>query len=155
MELLITIGIIAVLAAILLPALMGAMRRAEEAQARTEVHALRIATEAYLKEYGVFPGGAASADTVYTVGGGNKALVDALRGLANNPRRIVFLDVGSTNSVVNGSFRDPWERPYCAVLDADFDNDCQGGGQDVQGKNVIVWSVGRNSSSAEDDIRSW
>lgn len=164
-ELLVTIAIIAVLAGILMPALIGAFRRAEEAQARTEVYAIKAAAEAYLKEYGKFPeGSGGGSDTLYGAGVDNARLMNPLRAVAgvgngngtNNPRRIVFLEVGNTNRMVNGNFLDPWGAQYRVIVDLDFDNDCEAGGYTVPCQSVAVWSVGRDGQNGTaDDIRTW
>jgi prepilin-type N-terminal cleavage/methylation domain-containing protein len=55
LELLITIGIIAILASLLLPAIMGARARVKDAEVKSELSALEIALAAFQKDYGVFP----------------------------------------------------------------------------------------------------
>ena len=54
-ELLVVIAIIAMLAAMLLPVMNSALKRASVAQAKTEVRALESALKAYLNEYHANP----------------------------------------------------------------------------------------------------
>ena len=55
-ELLVVIAIIAILAGLLLPAVIGGVKRAELTQAKSEVSLLATAMTAYLNDYSKFPG---------------------------------------------------------------------------------------------------
>lgn len=168
-ELLIVIGIIALLAAILLPAINTALKKAEEAQANTEVSNIATAVKAYVSEYGKFPNhNGNSGDWNYGEGAtGNAELINPLRAIAgtgnsankNNPRKIVFLEVNTESLDADGNFIDPWDKQYCITMDTDFDNECESGGGKhgtVQGRNVIVWSVGMDETqNTADDLKSW
>ena len=54
-ELLVVIGIIAILAAMLMPALMAAMRRAHENATRNFVQQCEAAAQMYFNDYGDYP----------------------------------------------------------------------------------------------------
>jgi len=141
-ELLVTIGIIALLASIILPAMVGAMRAADKGKARTEMAAIVNAVKAFYGEYGQMPtDGNGADDATYmdrTPTAGQKQqdlVIRILRGLdtVNNPRRQVFLDVppdslkgtdkdGQIYAEADGYFLDPWGNPYVICMDTDFDN---------------------------------
>ncbi len=139
-ELLVVISIIGILIAILLPALNAALRQADRAKARGEVKDIVNAVKAYHSEYGRMPcepsGVTAPGRPDVTFSGDssfNPAPADAqarviniLRAIdtQNNPKRMVFLSVEATNSIVNGFFVDPWGQPYTITLNTDLDNDC-------------------------------
>jgi prepilin-type N-terminal cleavage/methylation domain-containing protein len=114
-ELLVVIAIIAILMALLFPAIGGAKETARKAQSKTDVMNIVSATKAYNTEYGRFPdvaGKKADDDSGETsdvmVGDGkaggvaddNSALFDTLRSLdqgvneghVKNPRRVVFFE---------------------------------------------------------------
>ncbi len=113
-ELLVVIAIIAILMALLFPAINGAKETARKAQAKTDVMNVVAAVKAYNTEYGRFPDvaakkGAAAAQTsdvlvgdkkVGAVADDNSALFDSLRSLdqgvneghTKNPRRVVFFE---------------------------------------------------------------
>ncbi len=110
-ELLVVISIIAILMALLFPALATARDRARREQAHNDVMNIVVAVKQYQTEYGKLPdvtpatasvpGGdvlVGDADAKATID--NSALMDTLRAIgrglnehhAQNPRRIVFLD---------------------------------------------------------------
>jgi len=150
-ELLVTIGIIAVLAAILTPAVRKAMVQAQKSRAQTEMSGIAAAIKAYYTEYAIYPTSDTNGKYDHTFGGkGNNApenkriseILDILRdrdtpanpGHANNKRRIVFLEVppnsmvgtdkeGFTYNEGEGYYLDPWENPYVITIDSDFDGE--------------------------------
>jgi len=160
-ELLVTIAIIAILAGILLPAVVGAFKKASEAQSRAEVKSLETAFKQYYAEYGRFPFDSGTAgDKVYGKVSGygnadNANIVRVLRSVdgvgnaahINNPRRIVFLEVNE-RSLDSDNFVDPWGWQYIIGIDTDFDNTVNftgGAGVDkVVARNVAVFSFGAN-----------
>lgn len=162
-ELLVVISIIALLAAILLPAINAVFRKAEKAQAQSEVKSLESAVKAYLNEYSKFP--SSPSDKIYSTD--NSELMYTLRAIASgtensshkaNPRQINFLEI-TDSSLKNNNFVDPWETPYWIAVDGNFDNSINLGTPygTLQGRSVAVWSAGpdRNVSSTNDNLTSW
>ena len=167
-ELLVVIGIIALLAAILLPAINAAFRKAEKAQAQAEVRALEAACKAYLNEYSKFP--SSPADAIYGQGQSlnNAEIVYALRAVAGgtanannkaNARSIGFLEVSDSSLDSSGNFLDPWGKQYYIAVDGNFDNKMTliAPYSTLEGRNVAVWSSGidTNLSTTADNLTSW
>jgi len=162
-ELLVVIGIIAVLLAMVLPGLQRARRAAEDKRAEAEVHALDSALRGYLAEYSRWPLPQGNADYQGEV---DARLVKILAGVpddrTDNPRNRIFLSVNaiSTNSV--GAMVDPWDSPYMFAIDRNLDNRIETADVSLRGQKVAVWSRGRNGqtdASPEnanfDDLRTW
>ncbi len=158
-ELLVVISIIAILAGLLLPAVIGAFTKATEAQARSEVKSIEMAVKAYLNEYNRFPE-INTSDIVYGEGSkDNGFLIGVLRGtnVQLNARRIVFLEV-QDKSILNGNLVDPWDNQYRIAVDTSYDNVVQTGASGIgnlAGRNVAVWSYGVNGSGTNSLIKSW
>lgn len=167
-ELLVVISIIAILAGILLPAVLGAFKKATESQARTEVKSIEVAIKQYFAEYGKFPIGSGGSDVVY--GSDNNKVMDVLRAVnsstlpVTNPRKIVFIEVNEeslknpANNQLGGTFWDPWGEPYKICYDANFDNSVSAntdGIGTIAGRNVLVWSLGSGGSGTNSLIKSW
>ena len=174
-ELLVVIAIIAMLAAMLLPVMNTALKRASVAQAKTEVRALESALKAYLHEYHSNPTNLVGYDRVT---GGNTpeitatgiqvedGVVQMLRGsnvLNQNLRRIQFMDFSGA-TVVGNYFVDPWGNPYKYMLDYNLDGSTHIWFTDNDGEtnlqtSVAVWSRGPDGSDKTgfrgDDPRSW
>ena len=145
-ELLVVILIIAVLAGLLLPAVMNGFKRAEVAQAKSEVKLIELAMQAYLAEYGKFPGQYNGNNTTAanTYKNNYLMLIATLRGTnlagtANNfltssgwqnqnPRGRGFLVISDKSIATNstgvgqysaqsGELADPWGNRYNVVAD--------------------------------------
>lgn len=141
-ELLIVIGIIIILSGILLPTLIGAGKKADQAKARAEIATLLNAIKQFESTYGVlplpmtYPGSpdeydiAPDADIQHNRNDTYTDLILILQGEdpvhnsfgpsnANpNTRRIRFLDVVRNTP---GEYRDPWDHDYHVVFDRDYD----------------------------------
>ena len=171
-ELLVTIGIIAILAAILLPAIRGAFMKAEKSTAQTEIRSIENAVKAFYNEYSKYPTDAAGTMVEHygKLGGKqNSDLMNILRAVdatpntahVCNPRKIVFLDINvNTNSALApvGCALDPWDNQYEITVDIDFDNICKSKSSDgdVVSKGVVVWSYGPDGKEkTSDDLCSW
>jgi prepilin-type N-terminal cleavage/methylation domain-containing protein len=147
-ELLVTIGIIAMLAALLLPVVNIAIEKAEIAKAQTEMANISSAIRGYYKEYGLMPcHNNGYRDHTFLAKGSPSGktqdeVMDILRDVetdynrnhTNNSHRIVFLEVpvqamtgedkdGNTYTEDDGYYLDPWENPYMICMDTDFDGE--------------------------------
>ena len=156
-EMLVVIGIIAILASLLLPVLSIQKTRAKIAVAKQEMAGLVAASNQYDTTYsrpptsvaaGLQPGVADAtfgvtadlnfpAATIYD----NSDLMIILGNVnagvnlnsAKNPQRIAFLNIkpGATTSSPglgpDGIYRDPWGQPYIIILDLDADSQCDDG----------------------------
>lgn len=143
-ELLVVIAIIGILAAILLPVMKAAFRKAEIAQAQTEVRALSVAWKNYYSEYHVWPvelannrclGQAAGEDGMNNESDGIQVTRDILAlltgGLSpidnyipavHNAKHISFLDISAVATSSTGAFVDPWGNPYKFLFDINYDS---------------------------------
>lgn len=128
-ELLVVIAIIAILAALLFPAVRGALERAKYSKAKTELLSLANAIKAYNIEYGKLPVPLPlkQGDLDDNVAGLyneaiSKSVVEILTDNNNatglNPRRIVFFETSETA----GTFKDPWGTQYRIKMDTDYSN---------------------------------
>lgn len=174
-ELLVVISIIAMLAAILLPAINAAMRHADKAKARMEIKNIESAWKAYFAEYARWPKGLVSGmDTLP-----NNQIEDSNTGIpmdANvvrllrgeninnmNPKKITFLEITDAPLMYNGQFVDPWENPYKYMLDYNYNNQVLvnfNSGSTNLYRNVAVWSRGpdgadHDAPSRKDNPTSW
>jgi prepilin-type N-terminal cleavage/methylation domain-containing protein len=135
-EMLTVIAIIAVLIGLLFPAISGALRKSEIAQARADVKAIETALKQYYTEYGKLPVRDADQgipDEIYDAATATYQyqIINTLRAIdagdnaahALNPRRIVFLDTPSRKGAIDasGNFVDPWNQVYYIKLDNNYD----------------------------------
>lgn len=177
-EMLVTIGIIALLAAILISAVGAAIRRAKCTRCQVQVNDLAAALEAYYREYGRWPVGlkgetdtpSESHDVEKEVVGGLDTCPNVVRMLSGetvngqNHRRIPFLQFIRA-AIRQGRLVDPWGNPYKYMLDFNLDNTLHL--EFVNGSRVLdlpqsvaAWSRGGNPDENgpdgwKDDIRSW
>lgn len=118
-ELMVVIAIIALLAALLFPALVGAREKAKNRRASAGVAELALAIRAYRGEYHKWPYQSQSVTDVTFVGN-NFRVVRLLRGENDegfNPKNKVFLSA-PTNLLDNlGNYVDPWGVPYLICMD--------------------------------------
>ena len=140
-ELLVVISIIAVLAALLLPALSGAKKQAKITAAKTEMKNIEGAVSAYQAAYTVAPvklPNTLESAIDYSFSQGNADVIVTLMDVdlganANhkrNPEKHSFLNPGvlkeGTNSAgvsrTDYNFRDPWGNPYIIAFDLNYDN---------------------------------
>ncbi len=118
-ELLFVIVIIALLIALLVPAIRALHRDALKKQARTELNALAQAILNYQLAYGTFP------DITETTGATDTADDLDIRALlpANNPRNILFITVPPSRLNDDNHYLDPWGSRYHIQYHADNDSD--------------------------------
>jgi prepilin-type N-terminal cleavage/methylation domain-containing protein len=114
-ELLVVIAILAMLASLLLPAVIGAIKKADITQAQTEIRLIEAAINAYRVDYGKYPNEGPGNDELYwgyhslisTLRGSNvQGSVQDLLGIGNtwknqNPRQRVYLQVSEKSIQTN------------------------------------------------------
>ena len=126
LEMMLVIGIIAILAGMLFPVIIGVRARAREKQAAAETRTILMAIKAYRQEYGKWPAQwQAAQDTTYIIS--NFCVIQPLLG-SNwnnfNPKNKIFLpfQVSSNNPDYAGNYLDPWGIPYVICMDEDGNN---------------------------------
>ncbi|WP_051946374.1 prepilin-type N-terminal cleavage/methylation domain-containing protein [Verrucomicrobium sp. BvORR106] len=173
-EMLVVIGIIAILATIAIPTGNIVLRKARELQAKTAMKGLEIAIKGYQTEYNRYPlAGAEAADTkVYDTSDAESggALLAALLATDTtaNPRRVRFYDPPPAKSGANGydskagTLTDPWKNGYMVQVDYDGDGliaDPFNEGETLS-SGVIIYCNGADGNAGtggakSDDIKSW
>ena len=148
-ELFVVIAIIAVLVALLMPAIQGAVTQAKKARANADVKSLVLAWKNYYNEYGRWP--VAQNRLFFGVPGalqdasesGSTGLVTIVNVMTNimypdasmwgggwnrnlhpictnyNPKRVSFLTYHAGSVNQQGDMVDPWGNPYKFLFDAD------------------------------------
>jgi len=122
LEVMLVIGIIAIMAGLLFPVVIGASKRAREKQAAAETRTILMAIKAYRQEYGKWPNQTqATQDTTYITN--NYLVIQPLLG--SNVKDKIFLHL-QVNTNVNpdyaGNYLDPWGIPYVICMDENEDN---------------------------------
>lgn len=176
-ELLVVISIIGLLAAILVPAIVGAVNSAKHSRAMRQVSDLDGAIKRYLAEYGKMPapaGDIGGPDKLYE-GAEQAAIVEILLNSSENPklnpREIVFLDLDpsafgvKTIEEMKGllrsgtPYKDPWGQGYGILLDLNFDEKIEVGGvADGIRAKVGVYSLGpdkKNFTMENTPFKTW
>lgn len=137
-ELLVTVGIIAILAAILLPVVTKVFSVAEKNRAHLQALEIKKSVDAFYAAYNRPPiefsefSNSATRDTTKTQAFNdteNEKIIKALIGSNDtvNPRGTVFLaikaesDCEGGGDIEDGRFYDPWCKPYGLMLDKDGD----------------------------------
>ena len=166
-ELLVTIGIIVLLAGILLPAVSGALKKADSAKAKASITTLVNAIKQYEATYGRLPIPATgyTEGSFFTRSDNNNSdsdrasedcqyswLINVLQnqslttaqeayGTLNNanPRHIKFLDVTGNQP---GVFQDPWNEDFYVVFDTNYNDQ-------ITTTNGVTGLQGAGSSNTE------
>jgi prepilin-type N-terminal cleavage/methylation domain-containing protein len=128
LEVMLVIGIIAILAGLLFPVILGASKKAKEKQALAETRTILAAIKSYRQEYGKWPAQVQAAqDTTYITN--NNLVIQPLLGSNNlavndNPKNKIFLNlqVNTNNPDYAGNYLDPWGIPYVICMDENGDN---------------------------------
>ena len=174
-ELLVVIGIIAVLAGMLMAGIMYAPAKAQKAKAQAEVTTLVNAIKQFESAYGVLPMATTLTKDGTLTSANYKKMIHLLQadaeGLSSdeekalkkiNKRWTKFLDIQGNTP---GEFKDSWGEDYNVVLDYDYDGkisikeadaaDCIPGVYVEKKDNkytyrfsVIVWSKGHDRISS-------
>lgn len=122
LEVMLVIGIIAILAGFLFPVIIGASKRAREKQAAAETRTILVAIKAYRQEYGKWPAQIqATQDTTYITN--NNLVIKPLLG--SNVKNKIFLNLQvntNNNPDYAGNYLDPWGIPYVICMDENEDN---------------------------------
>lgn len=176
-ELLVVIGIIAVLAGMLMAGIMYAPAKAQKAKSQAEITTLINAIKQFESAYGVLPlPDGVDSDGELSDSDYDKMITilqadedsDAWKNLSaankkKNKRRTKFLDIQGNDA---GSYTDPWDNRYKVVVDATYDgkivvsNGIKGlnvqketsgtnNGKYVYRYSVIIWGLG-NDRKAND-----
>lgn len=174
-ELLIVIGIIALLAGMAVPAGNMVMKRARMLQAKAAMSGLVIAIKGYQTEYNRYPMAAGNTTdmTVDTSSAEGIALLTALlaNDATNNPRQVKFYDPAPSKNGVNGydptagTLMDPWGNGFQIVIDYDQDGKVAnpyvgGGGPTDIATGLLIFTPGPNKTfddipTKSDDVKSW
>ncbi|WP_050027589.1 prepilin-type N-terminal cleavage/methylation domain-containing protein [Verrucomicrobium sp. BvORR034] len=174
-EMLVVIGIIAILATIAIPTGNIVLKKARELQAKTAMKGLEIAIKGYQTEYNRYP--LAVADTedtkIYDTGdaadGGPLLAALMATDTTSNPRKVRFYDPPAAKGGMNGydstagTLTDPWGNGY--MVQIDYDGDGVITDPFEEGKTlsagVIIYCNGADktastgSATKSDDIKSW
>jgi prepilin-type N-terminal cleavage/methylation domain-containing protein len=148
-ELLIVIGIIAILAALAIPAGLQALNSAKKTTAKNQCVQIATAITAYETEYGRLPNFSGS-----NLSSSNLGMLLA-GDSTNNPRAIAFIETGPWRSGkggtnTNGAFCDPFSSTnvYRVALDTNYVNqitaptNASGAATNIT-KHVGVWTIPR------------
>ena len=174
-ELLVVIAIIGILAAILMPAVSGAFRVAEENTARQQMNDLTGAVRAYFAEYQSMP--------VATSGKGDKSYredngtvvkpllnIDTAAGKGKNfginYKGKIFIEFDTKTreafEKANSTLLDPWGNAYEIGLDLDYDDAIAASTMKanqsgvIRGAKVVVQSAGPDGEwGTNDDLKTW
>jgi prepilin-type N-terminal cleavage/methylation domain-containing protein len=174
-ELLTVIAIIGVLAALLFPAIKGAMLKAEKNKAEAAISALGTAFRSYYTEYGKWPVSTAEPGIGFTMNV-DPTLVKLLQGKGSdptvsvapyqgNPRNIVFLEIKAQDLDSAGAYKDPWGGYYWCTFDTSYDNTILNpyDGSTLTAGFIISsygpdaqWdAAGMTSPKNKDNVKSW
>jgi len=171
-ELLVVIVIIGLMAAILVPAIVGALKGAKKARAMSQIKDLDGAVKRYFAEYGKMPvpvGQNGTADQL-VLGAQQAAVIEVLINANTNlnPRQMVFLDLDPSSFGVKTTvemlaalssgtpYPDPWGNEYGILMDLNFDekiNDFNSWGV-IRAKSA-VYSGGENNIMDPPPYKTW
>lgn len=178
-EMLVVIGIIAILATIAIPTGNVVLKKARELQAKTAMKGLEIAIKGYQTEYNRYPLAAAGVDDSVEYNTADESGTPLLAALmatdtTTNPRKVRFYDPAVAKSKMNGYdategfLYDPWGQGYNVQIDYDNDGVIEDpyGGSSTLSTGVIIYSSGADKklskgddtgtgSTKPDDLKSW
>jgi len=173
-EMLAVIGIIALLVALLFPAIKSSLMKSEVTRAQSGISNLSTAFRAYYTEYGKWPISDTTVGQRYVVDANMVALLSAgsitagaiptieMNGAISgssgqfqgNPRNIVFLqfkqsELGAAPPYL-GYYLDPWKKPYFFSFDVTYVNNIPNpfAAQYIT-NGFIVWSDGPDGQESQ------
>lgn len=154
-ELLVVIGILAILAGMLMPAIRTAMEKGERTQAKADATMLVTAWEHYHNKYGRWMFVDSESNIVM-----NAVVMSAMQGYytnkdSRNPDNIQFLEINPKSIQPDGAFADPWTNTYRVIFDWNQDGKVSPPGTTIY-ESVAVWSLGPDHKGDRlDDPASW
>lgn len=181
-ELLVVITIIGLLAAVLIPAITGALRSAKRTRALTQMSDLGAAVKRYFAEYNRMPvpagyNGVEGKEKDAFLGADQARVIEILinnsLNLDANPKNLVFLDLDPAsfgvktatemqNLLRSGSpYKDPWATAteaggaYGIFMDLNFDGTIKGTPFGDIRATVAVYSGGEKQDVANPPYRTW
>ena len=162
-ELLVVIAVILVLAGLLVPAVYGAIKKAELSKAKTAIVTLQNAIKQYESTYGKLPLSSSMTKAQLT-DAQYKWLILLLQADGDhtsdlpvadlnkyNPKKIKFLEVQGNEP---GKYQDPWDQNLGVAFDHDYDGKINGSDASVPGisgtiyYSVAIWSIGPDGEFA-------
>lgn len=165
-ELMVVVGIIALLIGFLFPVFQGVQNQAKKVQAKNDLTEIVTAVNAFYTEYGKYP--LVTADATYgSTATPNEALLNVLRAknVTENPRQIIFISppdvkdplkprsgIGTVAGTNQGRWFDPWGTAYYVAIDGNYDSQllnpysANAGSVSLQA-GVIAWSFGKDLAS--------
>ncbi|MEI8315030.1 MAG: prepilin-type N-terminal cleavage/methylation domain-containing protein [Verrucomicrobiota bacterium] len=151
-EMLVVIVIIAILVALLFPAIKQALIKAEVAKAKTTILSTATAFKAFNSQYGYYPTSATVTPLKLTT-----SLFSSANG---NSLNITFLDTANKDIATDGTGQilDPWKKAYYVAFDATYNNTVatNSSGSGTIAGGVAVWSFGPDGTEGtSDDVTSW
>ncbi len=183
-ELLVVIGIIALLAAILLPAINSVLKKGEQTKAQAQVKALATAWKNYYNEYGKWPVSNSycmGQSTLLAREGANgsygipmnsnlvmllsPSLYDDMGHLSGdetsvkryNPKRITFFEFDKESIDHTYALVDPWGQTNMILFDLNDDGVITSRLGVAVFDSVIAWSPGADgiATTMQDNAKSW
>ncbi len=167
-ELLVVISIIALLVALLLPAIGAVRRQAKNVQAKSLANAIVIAIKQYETTYGLLPvasGDVTSASNEKLTGSYENLIAllskidyPGVSGSADtgNPRGTRFLDVPPKYD--SDGYLDPWGNKFVIGVDANYDHKVKGLVPTDLNGTVFIYSFGqdgKDDQGSKDDVITW
>ena len=161
-ELLIVIGIIIVLTGILVPAVNGSMKKAENTKCKAEMATLLNALKQYEATYGVLPTFGTTSGAITYDDDQYEAVIKVLQGSAEeqdsssnkvkNPRKIKFLEIKDNEE---GVYTDPWGNNYQVIVDTEYKDSiansstvlAHGLNANTLHYGIFIWSMGADGES--------
>ncbi len=152
-ELMVSIGIMMLLAGIILSGLNVARKRARISRARRDIAQLTAAWNAYYADHHRFPN--RLPGPVISITDSGRACIQILSGSEDfkekNPRRIPYMDFHR----LTAEFNDPWDSLYRIALDENGNGQVTARGETLR-MSVAVWSTGPDGISGNaDDVLGW